>query len=206
MRTSKPYYTRHACTDLKRDFPDLVSYDRLVYDRLVALVPRTLLPLVLADRCARSLPTGIYYIDSTPVKACHVKRAHQHQTLKGFANWGKSSVGWFFGLKIDLLINHLGQLVQVRISSGSTADSNPKVLFDLTNDLAGWVFGDKGYLLNVDQLELVQHQQQLHFVAKPRKAIKKPYLPKALFAFGGQTLGQERRHNRDRHWPNQNRL
>src|SRR4051812_34296445 len=79
----KAYYTRHVCGDLKREFPDLVSYDRFV-----ALIPRTLIPLMLylADRCCRSLRTGIYYIDSTPVEACHVKRAHQHQTLKGFAN------------------------------------------------------------------------------------------------------------------------
>jgi len=89
-KTFKAYYTRQVCSDLKRDFPDLVSYNRLV-----ALIPRTLIPLMLylAHRCAPSLRTGIYYIDSTPVKACHVKRAHQHQTLKGFASWGKTSVG-----------------------------------------------------------------------------------------------------------------
>lgn len=170
----KAYYTRHVCSDLKRDFPDLVSYDRFV-----ALIPRTLIPLMLylAHRCSLSLRTGIYYIDSTPVKACHLKPAHQHQTLKGCASWGKTSVGWFFGLKVHLLINHLGQLLHVRITDGSTADSNPKVLFDLTNDLAGWVFGDKGYLLNLEKLEFVQHQQQLHFAAKPRKAMKKPDLP-----------------------------
>jgi hypothetical protein len=56
-------YTRHVCTDLKKDFPDLVSYDRFV-----ALIPGTLIPLMLylADRCRRNLRTGIYYIDSPP--------------------------------------------------------------------------------------------------------------------------------------------
>jgi hypothetical protein len=50
-------------------------------------------------------------------------------------------------------------------------------MFNLTNDLAGWIFDDKGYLLNLDKLEFVQRQQQLHFAAKPRKAMKKPDLP-----------------------------
>jgi hypothetical protein len=90
----KAYYTRHVCQDLKRDFPGLVSYDRFV-----ALIPRTLilLMLYLAYRCQRSLRTGIYYIDSTPLAACHPKRAHQHQTLKGFASWAGPPVREDFG-------------------------------------------------------------------------------------------------------------
>lgn len=165
----KAFYTNHVQIELKRDFPDLVSYDRFV-----ALIPRTLLPLMLflAHRCQRSLRTGIYYIDSTPIEACHPKRAHQHQTLKGFADWGKTSVGWFFGLKVHLLINHLGQLVQVRITAGDVHDSHPKVLFALTQGLVGWVFGDKGYLLNAEKKAFVEGDQQLWWGAKPRKGMK----------------------------------
>ncbi|WP_293871753.1 transposase [Spirosoma sp.] len=86
----KAYYTRHVLTDLRRDFPHLVSYDRFV-----ALIPRTLIALMLylAHRCSRSLRTGMYYIDSTSLQASHPKRAHQHRTLKGFAGWGKTSTG-----------------------------------------------------------------------------------------------------------------
>ncbi|GAB3991939.1 IS982 family transposase [Spirosoma daeguense] len=172
----KAYYTRHVCQDLKRDFPDVVSYDRFV-----ALIPRALIPLMLylAYRCQRSLRTGIYYIDATPLAACHPKRAHQHRTLKGFAAWGKTSVGWFFGLKVHLLINHLGQIVHVRISNGSTHDAHPKLLFDLTNDVAGWVFGDKGYLLNVEKQAFVEYEGQVFFWAKPRQGMKAPELPLA---------------------------
>ncbi len=172
----KAYYTRHVCSDLKRDFPDLVSYDRFV-----ALIPRTLIPLMLylADRCRRSIRTGIYFIDSTPVAACHPKRAHQHRTLQGFASWGKTSVGWFFGLKVHLLINNLGQLIHVRITDGSTHDANPKVLFELTNDVVGWVFGDKGYLLNAEKQAFVEQEGRVFFAAKPRQGMKASALPLA---------------------------
>ncbi len=172
----KAYYTRHVCQDLKRDFPDLVSYDRFI-----ALIPRTLIPLMLylAYRCQRSLRTGIYYIDSTLLAACHPKRAHQHRTLKGFAAWGKTSVDWFFGLKVHLLINSLGQLVHVRLSNGSTHDAHPMLLFDLTKDVVGWVFGDKGYLLNVEKRVFVEQQGQVFFAAKARQGMKAPELPLA---------------------------
>jgi hypothetical protein len=111
--------------------------------------------LLLAYRCQRSLRRGIYYIDSTPLAACHPKRAHQHRPLRGFAAWGKTSVGWFFGLKVHWLIHPLGQLIHVRISDGSTHDANPKVRFQLTNDVVGWVFRDKRYLLNMEKETLV---------------------------------------------------
>ena len=172
----KAYYTRHACQDLRRDFPTLVSYDRFV-----ALIPRTLIPLMLylADRCQRSLRTGIYYIDSTPLHACHPKRAHQHRTMKGFASWGKTSVGWFFGVKVHLLINHLGQLVHVRITSGSTHDASLRVLYQLTHDLVGWVFGDKGYLLNTEKKDFLERQGEMILAAKPRKGMAKVDWPLA---------------------------
>jgi Transposase DDE domain len=163
------FYTNHRQTDLKRNFPDLVSYDRFG-----ALIPRALVPMMLflAHRCQRSLRTGIYYIDSTPIETSHPKRAHQHEVFKGFAEWGKTSAGWFFGLKVHLLINHLGQLVSVRITSGSVHDSHPKVLFDLTKQLVGWVFGDKGYLLNAEKKAFVEGSGELHWAAKPRQGMK----------------------------------
>lgn len=172
----KAYYTNHVCGDLKKDFPDLVCYDRFI-----SLIPRTLIPLMLylAHRCQRSLRTGIYFIDSTPLVACHPKRAHQHKTMKGFASWGKTSVGWFFGLKIHLLINNLGELVNVRITTGSTHDANPKILFHLTNEVVGWVFGDKGYLLNKEKQAFVEHENQVFFCAKKRKGMKPDDLPMA---------------------------
>lgn len=147
----KAYYTPHIAGDHRRDFPDLVSYDRFV-----ALIPRALFALIfyLAHRCRRSLRTGIYYIDSTRLETCDVHRAHQHRALKGFASWGKTSMGWFYSLKLHLLINNLGEIVHVRPTQGSTADTESKVLFYLTNDLVGWFFGDKGYLLNTEKKPL----------------------------------------------------
>ena len=47
--------------------------------------------------------------------------------------------------------------------------------FTFTNlkDLSGWVFGDKGYLMNKEKLTFVEYNGMIHFIAKPRNNTKK---------------------------------
>jgi len=54
--------------------------------------------------------TGIYFIDSMIVKVCPIKREKQHKVFRGLAQKGKSSMGWFFGFKLHLVINDHGEL------------------------------------------------------------------------------------------------
>ena len=44
-------------------------------------------------------------IDSTPIRVCHIKREKSHKVFKGMATKGKSTIGWFFGFKLHLVIN-----------------------------------------------------------------------------------------------------
>jgi hypothetical protein len=170
----KHYYTRYVCTDLRRDFPQLVSYNRFI-----ELVPRALLPLCmfLKYRCQQSRRTGIYYIDSSAWAVCHPKRAHSHKVMRGLASWGKTSVGWFYGLKYHLITNQLGELMNFSITQGSTADNKAKVLFTLTKNLMGWLFGDKGYLLSEEKREFLERDGLLKIFSKCRKNMKKDPLP-----------------------------
>lgn len=170
----KKYYTEYVAKDLKQDFPDLVSYNRFC-----ELIPRAFFVLIfyLIYRCSLSQKTGIYYIDSTKWMVCHPKRAHFHKVMKGFADWGKSSMGWFFGLKVHLIINQFGELINVFVSKGSTADNNITLLHRLTHDLWGWIFGDRGYLLNPLKKEALERQGELRFFAKWRKNMKKQDIP-----------------------------
>lgn len=170
----KSYYNEYVCGQLKSDFPDLVSYHRFI-----ELIPRAFLPLslFLNYRCSQSKRTGIYYIDSAPWAVCHAKRAHQHKVMNGFAQWGKTSVGWFFGLKYHLVINQLGELMSFYISAGNVADNNAKVLFLLTRRLNGWLFGDKGYILNSAKRQLLERNGVLSIFSKCRKNMTKQDVP-----------------------------
>ena len=166
----KHYYKDCVQKRLKKDFPHLVSYNRFV-----ELMPRALYPmcLFLSHRTALAQKTGIYFIDSAPLKVCHPKRAHQHKVFKGWASWGKTSTGWFYGLKYHIVVNQKGELVSFYISSANTADNHPRVLFWLTNELQGYLFGDKGYLMNEEKKAFIEHDHQLCCITKNRKNAKK---------------------------------
>ena len=166
----KHYYEQYVCKDLKNDFPILVSYDRFIW-----YIPMAFLPMMGFHlfRCKLSIRTNNYFIDSTKIVACHPKRAHQNEVFKGIASWGKTSTGWFYGIKIHLIINNLGEIIQTCFTTGNTSDTNIGVLFYLLKDLSGWIFGDKGYLMNEEKLAFVEYDGTLDFFAKPRNNTKK---------------------------------
>jgi hypothetical protein len=43
------------------------------------------------------------------------------------ARRGKTSTGWFYGLKLHLPINEQGELLGFAFSSGNVADNNPEI-------------------------------------------------------------------------------
>ena len=143
------------------------------------LIPRALLALFMYQkyRCSLSKRTGIYYVDSSRLEACHPKRVHQNKVMKGIAGWGKSSMGWFYGFKYHLVVNNLGEIMNVYLSSGNKADNNVKILFYLTNNLSGALFGDRGYLLNEEKKAFIQKNNKLCIFTKRRKNMKKKDFP-----------------------------
>ena len=118
--------------------------------------------------------TGIYYVDSKRLPVCHNKRIHSHRVFKGIAQRGKSSTGWFFGLKVHLIINNLGEIISFLFSSANFADNNQEVLKYLFNDLKGFCFGDKGYLTKLFE---EFYSNGLKIVTKIRKNMKNKLMP-----------------------------
>lgn len=100
------FYQRLILPVLKSYFPHLVSYERFL-----TLLPRVLpgLYLFLLYKSFQSQRSGIYFIDSKKIVVCH-SRIHNHRIFADIARRGKSSTGWFYGLKLHLVINNLGQI------------------------------------------------------------------------------------------------
>jgi transposase len=73
-RTFKGFYTQHVQTQLRAEFPQLVSYSRFV-----ALIPRVLLPLAVYLQTQLGTCTGISFVDSTSLVVCHNARIAQHR-------------------------------------------------------------------------------------------------------------------------------
>ncbi len=59
-------------------------------------------------------------------------------------NREKSSTGWFYGFKLHILINSLGGIINLKVTSANVDDMS--VIEALTLDLKGILLGDKGCL------------------------------------------------------------
>jgi hypothetical protein len=135
----KSYYTRHVLKHLARAFPRLVSYQRFV-----ELMPGALVPLCGYLQSRKGRCSGISFVDSTSLKVCHNRRIHSHKVFAGCARRGKTSVDWFFGFKLHLVINGCGELLSLRLTPGNTDDRRP--VPELVKGLFGKLFGDQGYV------------------------------------------------------------
>ena len=113
--------------------------------------------------------TGYYFIDSKKLEVCHLKREKSHKVFGDQARKGKCSTGWFYGLKLHLVINHMGEIVSFLVTSANTADNNKEVLTHLLQDLQGKCCGDKGYLTT---LFANFYQRGLQLLVRPKKNMK----------------------------------
>lgn len=117
----------------------LVSYEH--FTRLIgfALPFLTLLLDSLFEKC-----DGISFVDSTSIAVCENYRIYSHKVFQGFAARSKTTKGWFYGLKLHLIINLEGSIVKASFSSGNKDDR--KHFCSMRDGVFGKVFGDKGYL------------------------------------------------------------
>jgi len=163
-RTFKAYYTEYVQRHLRSEFPTQVSYQRFV-----ELMPTLLVPLVAYLHTQLGRCTGISFIDSTSLAVCRNPRIHQHRVFAGRAARGKTSVGWFYGFKLHLVVNDQGELLAFCLTPGNVDDRHP--VPKLVKGFVGKLFGDKGYLSQ----PLAQHllvTQGLHLITKLRKRMR----------------------------------
>lgn len=158
FRCFKHFYVYYVQKHMQGEFPRTVSYNRFT-----ELMQSSILPLAMfLKTCCMGQCTGISFVDSTPIRVCKNKRIKPNKVFKDIARMGKSSMGWFYGFKLHLVINDKGEVLSFAITQANVDDREPLKNQQLLKGLYGKLFGDKGYisqklanLLFVDGIHLI---------------------------------------------------
>jgi hypothetical protein len=138
-RDFKNYYQGLVARNHRHDFPNLLSYNRFI-----EMMPTVLVPLSAYFAHIKTAPTGLEFIDSTSIKVCHNLRIPRHRVFDGIAKRGKGTMGWFYGFKLHLVVNHLGGIVAATVTAANVDDRKP--VPQLAKELPDRLYADKGYI------------------------------------------------------------
>jgi len=166
-RDFKNYYLLYVSRQLKAYFPELLSYTRFLGISSSVVVP---LCCYLTSKLGK--PTGIQFVDSTKIEVCHIMRAKRNQVFADVATHGKGTMGWSFGFKLHLIINHLGEIVSLKLTKGNVDDRQP--VPEMADSLFGKLYGDKGYISKALSGELLDKGVEL--ITTIRKNMKKKFI------------------------------
>lgn len=166
FRNLKHFYINYVQKHMAEYFPETVSYNRFVELQKKALMPMAL----FLQTCCLGTCTGISFIDSTPIRVCHIRREKQHKVFKDIAAKGQCSMGWFYGFKLHIVINDKGEILDFLFTQGNVDDREPLKNKTFHKSVFGKLFGDKGYIGKTLFEDLFI--DGIHLITKIRKNMK----------------------------------
>jgi len=112
----------------------------------------------------------LQFADSSKLAVCHIKREFTHKVAKGVASKSKSTMGWYYGFKLHLVVDREGLIVGWRITTATVDDRKGLAL--IWKELTGMVVADAGYLgSNWQEAAADLHLQLLTGVKKIMKKL-----------------------------------
>jgi DDE family transposase len=169
FRCFKNFYNGYILRHLHQDFPKCPSYQRFV-----ELKKSNVFPLYCYLISCMGQVTGISFVDSTSLEVCHPKRIGKHKVFKGLAMRGKTSMGWFFGFKVHLIVNDVGELLAFSLTPGNIDDRKPVPAL-VEGRIIGLLFGDRGYI-SVDLAEKLR-EYGVQLITRLRSNMKNKLMP-----------------------------
>jgi transposase len=101
-------------------------------------------------------------------------RIHNHKVFAGIAQRGKGSMGWFYGLKLHLIVNDCGELLACQITPGNVDDREP--VPTLSRRLFGKLIADRGYISRA-LFEQLLDTFGVQLITRLRKNMKNHLMP-----------------------------
>ena len=151
---------------MKREFPNTVSYNRFVELSQSVLMPMS----IFLKTCCLGLCTGISFVDSTPIRVCHQKRIKRNKVFKGIAEVGKSTMGWFYGFKLHIVLSDKGEILNFAITQANVDDREPLKNEAFLKAVFGKLFADKGYIS--EKLTKILFVGDIHLITNIRNNMK----------------------------------
>lgn len=166
FRCFKHFYIFYVQRHMKAEFPRTVSYNRFVELSAGVLMPMT----IFLKTCCLGACTGISFVDSTPIRVCHNKRIKRNKVFKGVAEVGKSTMGWFYGFKLHVVINDKGEILNFSITQANVDDREPLKNESFLKAVFGKLFADKGYIS--EKLTQILFVNDIHLITNIRNNMK----------------------------------
>lgn len=166
FRTFKYFYVFYVQKHMTAEFPKTVSYNRFVELMQSSLLPMT----IFAKTCCLGKCTGISFVDSTPIRVCKNKRITANKVFAGLATTGKSTMGWFHGFKLHIVINDKGEILSFCITQANVDDREPLKNESFLRAVFGKLYGDKGYISK--ELQELLFVDGIHLITSIRNNMK----------------------------------
>ena len=145
------------------------SYNRFVVNiNRLAPIALQIIGMILAHN--RKLSHIIKFTDATDIPVCLMKNVDHHKTMKGVASLGKSSKGWYYGMKLHLTADFKGKMLALKITSADGSDR--ETAKEMNQDLWGVIILDSGYVKTELQNEM-NVEGKRWWIVKPYKTMKK---------------------------------
>jgi len=166
FRCFKHFYIFYVQKHMDDEFPKTVSYNRFT-----ELMQSNILPLAMfLKTCCMGSCTGISFVDSTPIRVCKNKRIKNNKVFNDVAQVGKSTMGWFYGFKLHIIINDKGELLSFTITAANVDDRQPLKNEGFLKGIFGKLFADKGYISK--KLEKILFVDGVHLITQLRNNMK----------------------------------
>jgi len=101
---------------------------------------------IFLKTCCLGKCTGISFVYSTPIRVCKNKRIKRNKVFKGTAKVGQSTMGWFYGFKLHIVINDKGEILNFAVTQANVDDRDPLKNEGFLKNVFGKLFADKGYI------------------------------------------------------------
>jgi hypothetical protein len=166
FRCFKHFYMFYVQRHMQGEFPQTVSYNRFVELSQSVLMPMA----IFLKTCCLGVCSGISFVDSTPIRVCNNKRIKRNKVFKGIAEVGKSTMGWFYGFKLHIVINDRGEILNFAITQANVDDREPLKNEAFLKAVFGKLFADKGYVS--EKLAKILFVNDIHLITGIRNNMK----------------------------------